>query len=269
MNQKTRQWIDSLFLNTRDSLAQKILQQYKIHHPKINHLKALDADFRDYKYYKADDFANDQAVLQIDLTAWISLLSRKSSKHFLSEFQAIDRRRLVKLRSIRNQWAHQQHISREDVQIAAEISIELLRAFGSKDVGLIQGIMQEIQLHDTDCEEVTQAIQPIRNIDHYYIEVIEINNQTHSRRLQLKSRRQIIGRSIRSDIPLEGDPAISRWHLLLSQGADGMVRLLDLCSRNGTLLEDQAVKSNNPVPWPVGTRVQIGGTWMILRQGEA
>ncbi|MBZ0296304.1 MAG: FHA domain-containing protein [Anaerolineae bacterium] len=128
---------------------------------------------------------------------------------------------------------------------------------------------QEIQVNELNTGDTPQTMQPVKGDGDYYIEIIEVGNHAHSQRQLLKNKRQIIGRSKNSDIPLIHDLGISRWHLLISQGSDGVIRVLDLCSRNGTFMENQPVKPNQPTPWPIGKRVQIGGTAIILHQGKA
>ncbi len=76
----------------------------------------------------------------------------------------------------------------------------------------------------------------------------------------------LIGRSAPDlDGRLGGDPKLSRRHAQLSRGADGELRVEDLGSTNGTLLNDERVSA--PRKLQVGDRITLGSTVLAVVDG--
>ncbi|GAB3246556.1 FtsK/SpoIIIE domain-containing protein [Kineosporia babensis] len=72
----------------------------------------------------------------------------------------------------------------------------------------------------------------------------------------------LIGRQSSCDVPL-ADPDLSRRHAEL-ETADGIVRIRDLLSANGTWLSGSAVGETGR-PLPVNTAVRVGGSTLLVR----
>jgi serine phosphatase RsbU (regulator of sigma subunit) len=77
------------------------------------------------------------------------------------------------------------------------------------------------------------------------------------RRLRLERPAMTLGRSSTNDIPLS-DRTLSRVHARLEQADGGLIRVVDLGSRNGTMVNSTRI--TDPVTLRPGDRIQLGET---------
>jgi len=217
-----------------------------------------------------------------------------------------DRDYAQRLKDMRNAWAHQRPISHQDALSAAQAAHYLLNKLPDSDryVQKIGQIAQSIMEHEQKAEAEPQiqnpppiravSLQPdirpespdempdfqIMNSDgqtermealaqaeEFYIQVIQNDSQTRCERVSLQEGRFVIGRGTHSHIQI-GDPRVSRAHLLLMPNGNDGLKIIDLRSANGTQLENEILKPNQPTHWTTGASVMIGSTWLILRQGQ-
>jgi len=79
---------------------------------------------------------------------------------------------------------------------------------------------------------------------------------------QLSAGSHVLGRSPEAEIPLN-DRSASRRHAELSV-SDGRVRVRDLCSRNGVVLNGKPIEPDSWTPVDDTDRVTIGSTHFVL-----
>jgi pSer/pThr/pTyr-binding forkhead associated (FHA) protein len=85
---------------------------------------------------------------------------------------------------------------------------------------------------------------------------------------QMTIGRRSRSRGVEPEIDLSGpplDPGVSTVHAVLVKGADGSWDLVDVGSRNGTVINDapDLIAPNAPVHLAVGDRIKIGA-WTVL-----
>ena len=69
-----------------------------------------------------------------------------------------------------------------------------------------------------------------------------------------------VGRAVRADFIVEA-ALVSRFHCRLSAGADGLLRVEDLGSTNGTFVNDRRIQHATLVP---GDRLRVGRVELIV-----
>ncbi len=75
-----------------------------------------------------------------------------------------------------------------------------------------------------------------------------------------------IGRSELSDVPLFGDTAVERTHVVVAARSDGRFVLRDNNTKAGTLLNDERVGGDGEVVLRDGDRIGIAGRTLIFRE---
>ncbi len=100
----------------------------------------------------------------------------------------------------------------------------------------------------------------------FYVEVVVQNCPL--RRESLPAGRTIIGRSPTSCAVIVPDRRVSRVHLQVAYYQDTGVKVLDLYSANGSLLEGRPLYPGQAMQWLRDQVVSIGATHLVLRYGE-
>jgi diguanylate cyclase (GGDEF)-like protein len=59
------------------------------------------------------------------------------------------------------------------------------------------------------------------------------------------------------------EPTVSRYHAVIRTGADGIVRLTDLASSNGTFVNGSRIANHTPVPLHDGDRLKLGANVVV------
>jgi serine/threonine protein kinase len=95
--------------------------------------------------------------------------------------------------------------------------------------------------------------------------VIYSNNQA-TRTLSLDKSAYIIGRDADRDIQLTGTK-VSRSHARIERGPDGLYRITDLGSTNGSWLNDVPLVANVPQVIEPGQTIRIGEHYLKIEQG--
>jgi len=94
----------------------------------------------------------------------------------------------------------------------------------------------------------------------------EVKSPKRGAKLRLDARFFVIGRGERIPI-FHDDPSISREHAAIVIRKTG-VRVRDLGSRNGVLLNGQPIGRYAEVDLKPGDSLRVGGTMLVLREGE-
>ncbi len=87
--------------------------------------------------------------------------------------------------------------------------------------------------------------------------------------IPLEKRDTTIGRSRECDIPIKGDPEISRIHCTIQRREDGNYLLLDEESRNGTYLNGKRVFNNQEHILAEGDEIRIGNILLRFYPSES
>jgi pSer/pThr/pTyr-binding forkhead associated (FHA) protein len=83
---------------------------------------------------------------------------------------------------------------------------------------------------------------------------------------EVRIGRRSLSRGIEPEIDLTGppaDPGVSRLHAVLIAAGDGTWSVLDPGSANGTLVNGEEIRPNEPVPLREGDHVNLGA-WTLL-----
>ncbi len=266
-DQEIRCYIDSLLHITKDGLAPPTLKSY--HKPDINHMQDIRADLANCTHdFSQEIFKNDKALLEgLDVHYWLHLLQHQARKGRI-QLAPQAQKHMDTIRELRHKWAHQEVITCEQAQAAADASHKLLTMLkASKEAGYVQDAIKQLVLIATDANGDTELVHPIKEASTYYIQIVEHNGLTVGQNIPVQKERVLIGRSLNSDIRIVHDPRVSRAHLLVTRQSDD-IRLTDLRSANGTKIEDNDLPPNKSITWSPGSRIVIGNTWLILRRGS-
>jgi S-DNA-T family DNA segregation ATPase FtsK/SpoIIIE len=87
------------------------------------------------------------------------------------------------------------------------------------------------------------------------------------RRLPLAPGRYVLGRD--GSCFAADDPAVSRRHAEVSVSSDGSVKVTDLDSSNGTVLDKEQLPAGQPVQWMAGVELQVGATRLVHGRRDA
>lgn len=292
-------WIAELFDVSRDGLMEYVIKAYKRSYQQ-GYMQAIAKDIKECPMQlKPEMFVNDKSLIAgVDLYCVLKLIIENWDRLFQgTKLRKIpDRDYALRLRDLRNAWAHQRPVSAEDALVAAQAAHYLLNKLPDNErfVQKISQIMESLEgqpeeveadiqigypeqkpasvpngaaFQALDSEGQTERMKALENADDFYIQVIENDSQTRCERVTLQADRLVVGRGTHSNIQI-GDPRVSRAHLLLMpDGVDGF-KIIDLRSANGTKLEGEELKPNQPKHWMTGMSVMIGSTWLILRRGQ-
>jgi uncharacterized protein len=277
--QQFRIWVDTILQVIKDGLARHILNAYKQKYSSVNYMAVIRDHLQNQNGdYPDEIFVGDEILLaKIDPLACLNLMLREWDKLFSTKLGKNGRRHIEKLRDVRNLWAHHKRISLDDVRCAAESAIYLLDAYQcQKEINLVREVINALpsvnggnssksESNQPDSEGSTEQIQTIS--EEMCVEIVGADGRTECHTVHTRSGRIIIGRGIHSNVCVD-DPRVSRVHLLLlPNGTDGL-KIVDLHSANGTKLEGQDLKPNQPAHWMTGMSIVIGNTWLILRRGQ-
>src|SRR5262249_26735717 len=75
-----------------------------------------------------------------------------------------------------------------------------------------------------------------------------------------------MGRNPLNELPL-ADPHVSQWHAIVGQ-VDGTLRIIDVGSRNGTLINGRRLTGGEAVPLAGGESIEIGPFTIRVERAE-
>lgn len=267
-DQEIRCYVDSLLQIMKDGVAPPVLKSYK--KKSTNHMRDIQADLATCTHdFAPATFQNDEALTNsLDIYYWLHLLRQQMQKGQLHLGNGTHKH-IDTMRELRNTWAHQGVITCEAAQRAAEAGHKLLTALGAnQEAKNIQDTVKQLLLIAQTTDGDTELVQPIKESASYYIEIIGQNGLATSECIPLNKDRMLIGRSLSSHIRITDDARVSRAHLLITRQKADEIKLTDLRSANGTVIEEQLLPPNTAIKWPLGRRITIGSTWLILRRGS-
>ncbi len=98
--------------------------------------------------------------------------------------------------------------------------------------------------------------------------LVIINKQEPTRTMPLESDVVRIGRDAENDLVLQSQKiGVSRYHARIERGVDGLYRITDLESTNGTYMSDEKLEPNRPAIWKPLATVRIGDYWLQIEPG--
>ncbi len=293
-DQQIRDYVDRVLQIVKTSIGAPVIEAYvnkyssKLYMATIRHkLELARASLP--PQVQIESLTDTQSLLNnLDLNNWLHLIL-ESRALFEPTLKGTGIGHIKNLKDIRNRWAHHQDISPQEAYQLAKATQDVLTDFGCQDsagevsqitdelLTLIRGVPAETPLPsapevETQTgpvwlaeDEFTQPMRPLLDTV-LQIEIVESQGAVRAEVLSFDQERVIIGRGTKAHIILN-DTQVSRVHLLLTQAAEGNVTVTDLCSANGTMLEDEPLPPNRPTTWRLGNVITLGNTWLILRRG--
>ncbi len=297
-SKKIRHWVDNMLIISKEGLLRPVINAYKQHYGinYMNHIKAtLQTQTTDYA---PDTFMSDDTLLSaIDAYSCFQLMLRRWKYLFHAKLGKAGKSRVQQLVDLRNDWAHEKPILLDNARLAAEAALHLLKDFYvEKEADLMRELLQELQrIHEPDNEEETStarpvsleplpdlppvnatnndekiepettAFQPISLNGNYHLTIVTPGGETRYVPVPVEVDRISVGRGNNNDITVKDD-GVSREHLMLMKNEKDEMTIVDLNSRNGTTVDGQRLTPNTPKRWFPGTKVIIGGSWLILRR---
>lgn len=293
-DQRIRDSVDRVLQIVKTSIGAPVIEAYehkyssKLYMATIRHkLELAKASLP--PQVALESLHDKQSLLDtLDLNNWLHLIL-ESRGLFEPMLKGTGIGHIKNLKDMRNRWAHHQNISPQEAYQLAKATQDVLTDFGCQDsavevsqitdelLTMIRGVTDEtptLPAREVETptrpvwmadDEFTQPMRPITDTV-LQIEIIESQGAVRAEVLSFDQERVIIGRGTKAHIVLN-DTQVSRVHLLLTQAAEGNVTVTDLCSANGTMLEDEPLLPNRPTAWPLGNMITLGNTWLILRRG--